>query len=229
MTKKISLTSLAIALLTTTACAGPLEEPRPSAESEAVQSAESEAAQSDSAQESPAADMCGHNIDLSTVSYGYNTVVDKDGNQVAPQGKPFQEGYGLMTSADYIEDQNSREYAQILAYMGSIRDVLMCDVETTSEDEWLAIAEILTLNSIKTTQSLTGTPQEQYYSTSGIYDHLKNDGEDLHPMMKYLEEAELELKCLAFTEFDFTNPDGQNHCQIHNVEEESGLVLPAQR
>jgi hypothetical protein len=51
--------------------------------------------------------------------------------------------------------------------------------------------------------------------------------EDLHPMMKYLEEAELELKCLAFTQFDFTNPDGDNHCQTHNLDEGSGLVLPA--
>ena len=227
MTKKIVTISLALVLLTTTACAGPLGGPRPSVETESVQSVEPETAQSDRAQESHVADTCGHNIDVSMITYGYNIVVDKDGNQVAPQGKPFQEGYGLMSSADYVEDQNSREYAQIFAYMGNIRDALMCDIETTSEGEWLAIAEILALNSIKTTQSLTGTPQEQYYSTSGIYDHLKNDGEDLHPMMKYLEEAELELKCLAFTQFDFTNPDGQNHCQIHNLDEGSGLILPA--
>jgi len=227
MTKKLIPTSLALVLLTTTACAGPFAGPKPSVEPEEVQSVEPEAEQSDSATESPVADTCGHNIDISTVTYGYSIVVDMDGNQVAPQGKPFQEGYGLMTSADYVEDQNSREYAQILAYMGNIRDVLMCDVETTGEDDWRAITEILTLNSIKTTQSLTGTPQEQYYSTSGIYDHLKNDGEDLHPMMKYLEEAELELKCLAFTQFDFTNPDGDNHCQTHNLDEGSGLVLPA--
>jgi len=227
MTKKLILTSLALVLLTTTACAGPFAGPRPSVEPETVQSVEPEAAQDDSAQESNAADTCGHNIDSSTITYGYSIVIDMDGNQVAPQGKPFQEGYGLMTSADYVEDQNSREYAQILAYMGNIRDVLMCDIETTSEGEWREITEILTLNSIKTSQSLTGTPQEQYYSTSGIYDHLKNNGEDLHPMMKYLEEAELELKCLAFTQFDFANPEGDDHCQIHNLDEGSGLVLPA--
>jgi hypothetical protein len=167
MGKKIILISLALALLATSGCAGPPVEP--------------EAEQSDSATEPLVADTCGHTIDISTVAYGYNLVVDMDGNQVAPQGKPFQEGYGLITAADYVEDQNSREYAQILAYMGNIRDVLMCDVETTGEDEWRAITEILTLNSIKTTQSLTGTPHEQYYSTSGIYDHLKNDGDRRSP------------------------------------------------
>jgi hypothetical protein len=227
MSKKLIPTSLALVLLATTACAGPPVEPTPSVDPEAVQNVEPEAAQNDSTQESDAADTCGHDIDISTISYGYNIVVDKDGNQVAPQGKPFQEGYELMASEGYVDDPNSREYAQILGYMGSIRDVLMCDMETTSEGEWLVMTEILTLNSIKTTQSLNGTPQEHYYSSSGIYDHLKNDGEDLHPMMKYLEEAELELKCLAFTQFDFTNPDGQNHCQIHNLDEGSGLVLPA--
>ena len=131
MGKKIILISLALALLATSGCAGPPVEPKPSVEPEAVQSVEPEAEQSDSATESPVADTCGHNLDVSTITYGYSVVVDMDGNQVAPQGKPFQEGYGLITSADYVEDQNSREYAQILAYMGNIRDVLMCDVETT--------------------------------------------------------------------------------------------------
>ena len=35
--------------------------------------------------------------------------------------------------------------------------------------------------------------------------------------MRYLEEAELELKCLAFVDFDFTNPEGRNHCLEHNL------------
>lgn len=45
-------------------------------------------------------------------------------------------------------------------------------------------------------------------------------------MMKYLEEAELELKCLAFKGFNFTNPEGDNHCVIHGLAEGSGLKLP---
>ena len=45
-------------------------------------------------------------------------------------------------------------------------------------------------------------------------------------MMKYLEEAELELKCLAFTNFDFTNPEGENHCEIHGIAQGSGLLIP---
>ena len=45
-------------------------------------------------------------------------------------------------------------------------------------------------------------------------------------MMKYLEEGELELKCIAFKGFDFTNPEGDDHCAIHSLPVGSGLVLP---
>jgi hypothetical protein len=45
-------------------------------------------------------------------------------------------------------------------------------------------------------------------------------------MMKYLEEAELELKCIAFQDFDFTNPEGDDHCAIHGLPAGQGLTLP---
>jgi len=171
-------------------------------------------------------DNCGHNIDPTIVNYGYNLVIDNNGNEVKPQGRPFQEGYQLIESETYIDDYNTREYAQIFAYIGNIRDALMCDIDALSENEWMVLTEVLELNNIKTTQSLTGTPKEQYYSSNGIYEHLTTNGEDFHPMMKYLEEAELELKCLAFKDFNFVNPKGENHCQIHNLDEGSGLILP---
>lgn len=46
------------------------------------------------------------------------------------------------------------------------------------------------------------------------------------PMMKYLEEAELELKCIAFQDFDFTNPEGNDPCAIHGLPVGQGLALP---
>jgi hypothetical protein len=44
--------------------------------------------------------------------------------------------------------------------------------------------------------------------------------------MRYLEEAELELKCLAFQDFDFTNPEGGNYCVENGIDSGSGIVLP---
>ena len=169
---------------------------------------------------------CSEAVDPSIVRYGYNQVRDSAGTVVPPQGKPIQDGYKLVSTDSYNVDQNTREYARIFAIMAPIREALMCDIGGTTAAEWSAMTQVLTLNNIKTTQSLTGTPKEQYYSSTGIYEHLVTDGKDFHPMMKYLEEAELELKCLAFdASFDFTNPEGDNHCVTHGFQQGKGLVL----
>lgn len=171
------------------------------------------------------ADSCGHDIDPASVVYGYNEVIDQDGTVIQPQGRPIQEWYSLSRTSSYSSDQNTREYAQIFFYVAQIRDALMCDIDTISQDTRDQLTKILTLNNIKTTQNLEGNRKEQYYSSEGIFEHLQ-EWEDFHPMMKYLEEAELELKCLAFQDFSFTNPEGENHCEIHELEEGAGVVLP---
>ena len=168
---------------------------------------------------------CGHDLDPGLVSFGYNAVIGADGAVKPPQGRPLQEGDTLVRTVVEVTEPNAAAYARVAAFMMPIRDALMCDLDTTSADEWEEITRVLTLNGIKTAQDLSGTPPEQYYSTDGIFEHLQA-GVDVHPMMKYLEEAELELKCLAFVDFDFTNPEGDNHCVIHGLEEGSGLVLP---
>lgn len=172
-----------------------------------------------------AEDGCGHDLDPQVVSYGFNEVVDADGAVKAPQGRPLQEGDTLVRADARVTAPNAADYAQVAAFMMPIRDALMCDIATTTAEEWQDLTRVLALNGIKTTQDLTGTPPEQYYSTDGIFEHLQAAG-DFNAMMKYLEEAELELKCLAFVDFDFTNPEGENHCRIQGLEEGSGLVLP---
>lgn len=170
-------------------------------------------------------DDCGHDVDPAVVELGFNEVVDVNGIVKAPTGAPLQEGDTLRSVAEEVTDHNSVAYAQIASLMMPIRDALMCDITTISNSDWQALTEVLDLNNIKTTQDLSGTPPEQFYSSDGIFDHLQ-DGADFHPMMKYLEEAELELKCLAFVDFDFTNPEGDNHCEIHDLDQGTGLALP---
>ena len=168
---------------------------------------------------------CGHRIEPAMVNFGFNIVLDTSGTTQVAQGKPLQEGWTLAESATEIDDHNDREYARIAATMMPIRDALMCDIATLEKTDWLLMTEILTLNNIKTEQDLSGTPPEQVYSTEGIYDLLKAN-ENFHPMMKYVEEAELELKCIAFEDFDFTNPEGDDHCAIHDLAVGQGLTLP---
>lgn len=168
---------------------------------------------------------CGHRVEPTVVNLGFNVVLDTAGATQSPQGRPLQENWTLAESSTEVTDHNSREYARIASYMMPIRDALMCDMATIDEATWLSLTQILTLNSIRTEQDLSGTPPEQVYSTEGIYDLLRA-GENLHPMMKYLEEAELELKCIAFEDFDFTNPEGDDHCAIHDLPVGQGLSLP---
>ena len=169
---------------------------------------------------------CGHRVDPSIVSLGQNAVFSESGEVQPAQGRPIQEGWTLGRSAESITDHNEREYARVASYMMPIRDAIMCDLDETSLTIWQILTEILRLNNIKTVQDLSGTPKEQIYSSDGIHEHLTNDGPDHNAMMKYLEEAELELKCLAFINFDFTNPEGANHCEIHGLAQGSGLVIP---
>jgi hypothetical protein len=173
------------------------------------------------------ADGCGHDVFTVSVQVGFNEVLGSTGSVKPVSGMPLQEGDTLAEVTDEITANNRREHARIASYMMPIRDALMCDFESTSVAAWDELTEILVLNDIKTAQDLSGTPMEQVYSTDGIYEHLL-DGEDEHPMMKYLEEAELELKCLAFTDFDLTNPAGDDHCEIHSLDTGSGLFLPAE-
>lgn len=169
---------------------------------------------------------CGHRLDPAIVLFGKNVVVSDTGQIQVAQGKPLQEGWRLDTATTEVTAHNDREYARIASYIMPIRDALMCDLVSTTLSVWQELTTILRLNNVKVSQDLSGTPKDQVYSNDGIFEHLKTRGTDSHPMMKYLEEAELELKCLTFTGFDFTNPEGENHCLIHNIPQGVGLRLP---
>ena len=169
---------------------------------------------------------CGHRVDPNIVTLGQNVVLSETGTVQPPQGRPIQEGWTLGRSTESITDHNEREYARIASYMMPIRDAIICDLDKASLTLWQTLTAILRLNNVKTVQDLSGTPQDQVYSNDGIYEHLTKDGPDQNAMMKYLEEAELELKCLAFINFDFTNPEGANHCVIHDLAQGSGLLIP---
>jgi hypothetical protein len=114
--------------------------------------------------------------------------------------------------------------------MAPIRDALIHHLDTTSPAQWRQFTSILEKNDIKTRQWLKGpTPRDNYYSSRGIFEHLRSTytgktpsgtvpgniyaDRDYHAMMKYLDEAELALKCRTFSpDFDFTNPEGVNPC-----------------
>ena len=166
-----------------------------------------------------------HQLDENIISYGYNLVVDKSGNILSPQGAPLQGGEKLILTEEYQYDHNVREYARIYTIMAPIRDAILYHFEEMTREEWLEITAVLTLNNIKT-KGANEINGRSILSTEQVYDYIASGEAEGSPIMRYLEEAGLELKCLAFQDFDFTNPEGGNHCVEHEIEVGSGIKVP---
>lgn len=166
-----------------------------------------------------------HHLDENLISFGYNQIIGKDGQILTPRGAPLQGGEQLILTEEYQEEHNMREYARIFTIMAPIRDTILYHFEETSKEEWLAITEVLTLNNIKTVDA-PEVNGRSILSTSQVYDYIASGNAEGSPVMRYLEEAGLELKCLPFTDFDFTNPEGANHCQELCIVEGTGILLP---
>ncbi len=166
-----------------------------------------------------------HNIDESIISYGYNLVVDKNGNVLAPRGAPLQGGEKLILTEENQSDHNVREYARIFTIMAPIRDAILYHFEEMTREEWIEITEVLALNKIKT-KDADEINRRGILSTIQVYDYVASGKAEGSSVMRYLEEAGLELKCLAFKNFNFTNPEGNNHCIEHNIDVGSGIKIP---
>jgi hypothetical protein len=109
--------------------------------------------------------------------------------------------------------------------MAPIRDAILYNFKSLSKKEWLKLTEILSLNGIKIQDSSSLHPSS-IFSSNQVYDYVASSPKHGSPVMRFLEEAELELKCLAFIDFDFINPHGDNHCKNLSLPIGQGLTLP---
>lgn len=159
-----------------------------------------------------------HELDRSQVSLGFNLVTDSAGNLVNPSAAPLSAGDKLIVSDTLVTDNNTSEYANVFSIMAPIRDAILYQFDDTSKADWEALTAVLTLNNIKTTDG------ETVLSTDQVYDFVAAGPTDGNPVLQYLEEAELDLKCLAFTDFDFTNPEGGNQCVDNALVQGSGIL-----
>lgn len=169
-----------------------------------------------------------HKLNKTKVSYGYNQVVDRKGQVLRPGGRPLQGGERLVLIKEYRKDVNVREYARVLTYMAPIRDALLYDFNNTTKKEWLELARILRINKIKITPTQGGGPRT-ILSIEQVYDYIKRRPREGSPVMRFLEEAELELKCLALDPSKSPVGGGQNmtqHCEEHRKPIGSGLKIP---
>ena len=169
-----------------------------------------------------------HKLIKTKVSYGYNQVVDRKGQALRPGGKPLQGGERLILTKEYQKDPNVREYARVFTYMAPIRDALLYNFNDITKTEWLELTQILKINKIKTNPAVGFGPRT-ILSIEQVYDYIKRRPREGSPVMRFLEEAELELKCLALDTTKSPVGGGQNmiqHCQEHGKPMGSGLKLP---
>ncbi len=168
-----------------------------------------------------------HRMDKSKVSYGHNVVVDRDGKAVRPGGRPLQGGEQLKLTEEYQKDKNVRELARVYTIMAPIRDAILYEFENTSREEWLKLTKVLAINNIKTTKTATIGPRS-VLSSEQVYDYVARGPRVGSPVMRFLEEAELELKCLAFVDVKIPAAAAAmaRHSEERNIDAGSGIKLP---
>jgi len=165
-----------------------------------------------------------HNIHSPSFVYGYGIVIDREGRRLRPSGRPLEGGEQLLRTSNYQNDPNIRAYAQVVLIMAPIRDALLYRLEALTYDKWKKVTRLLTLNGIKINQASNLNPRS-ILSSSQVYEYAKSRPREGSPVMRYLEEAELELKCLTFVNFNFVNPEGRNHCEEQGIHQGKGLRL----
>lgn len=163
-----------------------------------------------------------HKLDPASIKYGYNLVVGADGGALSPRAVPLKGGEQLSTTDAYQDDNNTREYARIYTIMAPIRDTILYHFESTSLAEWQKLTEVLASNNIKT-KDASKIDRRAVLSSDQVYEYVSGGPSDGSAVMRYLEEAGLELKCLAFKDFNFVNPEGADHCKDHGFETGSGI------
>jgi hypothetical protein len=168
-----------------------------------------------------------HRMNKSKVSYGHNVVVDRDGKAIRPGGRPLQGGEQLKLTQEYQKDKNVRELAKVYTIMAPIRDAILYEFENTSREEWLKLTKVLAVNNIKTTKTATIGPRS-VLSSEQVYDYVASGPHVGSPVMRFLEEAELELKCLAFIDVKIPAAAAAmaRHSKEHNIDAGSGIKLP---
>ena len=146
---------------------------------------------------------------------------NSEGVILQARGTPAFDGDKLIQSSQEAMSEDEKAFHKVMAIMFPIRNALMYDIASVTQDEWDELVNELAIRGIKETTFTDGqTPKDNYYGRQGIFDLCKNpNGKDIHhDVMKFLEESGLYLLCRITSE-DFaqmladTHPEGHNPCK----------------
>jgi endonuclease YncB( thermonuclease family) len=155
--------------------------------------------------------------------------VNSEGTILQAGGTPAFDGDQLFQSSPGHQESLSKDekaFHKVMAIMFPIRNALMYDIESVTQDEWNALVNELEIREIKETTFTDGqTPKDNYYGRQGIFDLAKDpNGKDIHhDVMKFLEESGLYLLCHV-TSDDFTQMLADTHPEGHNPCKDAGIT-----
>ena len=148
------------------------------------------------------------------------------GEVLEARGTPAFDGDELIQGSMEEMSDDERAFHRVMATMYPIRNALMYDIETLTQEQWNALVGELSLRQIKESTFTNGaTPKDNYYGRQGIFELAKSPGgRDIHhDVMKFLEESGLYLLCHVTSE-DFgamlqeTHPEGHAPCEDAGIE-----------
>ena len=103
------------------------------------------------------------------------------------------------------------------------KSIKIMDIEELKDSQ----KKLLTENNIKTTKAAIIGPRS-ILSSEQVYDYVAREPREGSPVMRFLDEAELELKCLAFVDVKIPAAAAAmaRHSKEHNIDAGSGIQLP---
>ena len=146
--------------------------------------------------------------------------VNSSGKILEAKGTPAFDGDQLIRHNQDAMTDDEKAFHRVMSIMFPIRNALMYDIATTSQNRWNSLVSELEIRSIKDKTFTDGpTPRDNYYGRQGVFELAKNPkGKDIHhDVMKFLEEAGLYFLChVTSNEFNAmlqdTHPEGHNPC-----------------
>jgi len=155
-----------------------------------------------------------------------SVAANSEGMQLQARGTPAFDGDQLIQSSQEGMSEDEKAFHKVIAIMFPIRNALMYDIGSLTQDEWNALVNELEIREIKETTFTDGqTPKDNYYGRQGIFDLAKdpNDRDIHHDVMKFLEESGLYLLCHV-TSDDFAQMLADTHPEGHNPCEDAGIT-----
>ena len=149
-----------------------------------------------------------------------------DGDILEAKGTPAADGDDMIQGSQSDLSEDEKAFHKVMAIMFPIRNALMYDIATLTQEEWDELVAELAARQIKDTTFTEGaTPKDNYYGRQGVFDLAKNpQGEDIHhEVMKFLEESGIYLLCHVTSDafnsmLQETHPEGHDPCKDADIQ-----------